>query len=206
MGADDPHGKLVLEDPSLIAAIQAGDGGAFERVVRLHGGALLATARRFLRDDNDAREALQDAFLSAFRTCRGFQGTSHIGTWLHRIVVNACLMRLRSRSRGEEVSIDQWLPRFQEDGHHEAVFTDWSPGADALIERDEACAHVRACIDRLPDAYRTVLIMRDMEDMPIAEMAAALEVSPNAVKIRIHRARQALRTLLDPAFIRSATS
>ena len=100
------------------------------------------------------------------------------------------------------MSIDDWLPRFVPDGHHEASFVDWSNAAHALIEQEETCALVRRCIDQLPDSYRTVLLMHDIEGISVQEVATALDISSNAVHIRLHRARQALRTLLDPVFLR----
>jgi RNA polymerase sigma-70 factor, ECF subfamily len=194
------------EDPELVAALRAGNLTAFEKIIREQGRVLLAVARRLLRNDDEAREAVQDAFVSAFRSCSRFEGGSRISTWLHRIVVNSCLMRLRTQRRRVEVSIDEWLPAFLPDGHHEAAFVDWSNAAHALVEQQETCALVRRCIDRLPDAYRTVLLMRDIEGIPVDEVAAALEISSNAVHIRLHRARQALRTLLDPVFLRGPSS
>lgn len=194
------------DDPELVAALRAGDLTAFEKIIREQGRILLAVARRLLRNDDEAREAVQDAFVSAFRSCRRFEGASRISTWLHRIVVNSCLMRLRTQRRRLEVSIDEWLPTFLPDGHHEAAFIDWSNAAHALIEQQETCALVRRCIDRLPDAYRTVLLMHDIEGIPVDEVAAALEISPNAVHIRLHRSRQALRTLLDPVFLPGQSS
>src|SRR5262245_64516937 len=123
------------EDPALVAAVRTGDLPTFERIVREHGAMLLAVARRILRNDDEAREAVQDAFVSAFRSCGRFEGGSRVSTWLHRIVVNACLMRLRHRSRHPEVSIDPWLPTFLPDGHHQATFVDWSNAAYARLEQ-----------------------------------------------------------------------
>jgi RNA polymerase sigma-70 factor, ECF subfamily len=194
------------EDPQLVAALRAGDLTAFERIIREQGPVLLAVARRLLGNDDEAREAVQDAFVSAFRSCSRFEGASRISTWLHRIVVNSCLMRLRTQRRRVEVSIDEWLPTFLPDGHHETAFVDWSNAAHSQIEQQETCALVRRCIDRLPDSYRTVLLMHDIEGVPVDEVAAALDISSNAVHIRLHRARQALRTLLDPIFLRGEGS
>jgi RNA polymerase sigma-70 factor (ECF subfamily) len=206
--ADSAAGHQADEhdDPQLVAALRAGDLTAFEKIVREHARALLAVARRLLRNDDDAREAVQDAFVSAFRSCRRFEGTSRIATWLHRIVVNACLMRLRTQRRRVEVSIDDWLPRFLPDGHHEASFVDWSNAAHALIEQEETCALVRGCIDQLPDPYRRVLLMHDIEGISVHEVATALDISSNAVHIRLHRARQALRAQLDRVFVRGEAS
>lgn len=197
----DPRDPCLLEDPERLAAIRRGDLGAFERVIREHGSGLLAVARRLLRDEDEAREALQDALVAAFRSRDRFEGASRVSTWLHRIVVNNCLMRLRKRGRRMEVSIDEWLPAYQADGHHQSRFVDWSNAAHTLLAQEEVRAHVRRCIDRLPEGYRTVLLMRDIEGMSAEDVAAALEISTNAVKIRLHRARQALRTLLDPTFL-----
>jgi RNA polymerase sigma-70 factor (ECF subfamily) len=194
------------DDPDLVAGLRAGDRTAFEKVIREQGRVLLVVARRLLRNDDEAREAVQDAFVSAFRSCSRFEGASRISTWLHRIVVNSCLMRLRARQRRVEVSIDEWLPAFLPDGHHQAAFVDWSNAAHALVEQQETRAIVQGCIDRLPDSYRTVLLMRDIEGIPAEEVAAALAISLNAVHIRLHRARQALRTLLDPVFVREHSS
>jgi RNA polymerase sigma-70 factor, ECF subfamily len=194
------------DNPELVAAFRAGDLAAFEKIVREQGGELLAIARRLLRNDDDAREAVQDAFVSAFRSCRRFEGSSRISTWLHRIVVNACLMRLRTQRRRVEVPIEDWLPQFLPDGHHETSFVDWSNAAHAMIEQEETCALVRRCIDQLPDSHRTVLLMHDIEGISVDEIAAALDISSNAVHIRLHRARQALRTLLDPVFLRGEAS
>jgi RNA polymerase sigma-70 factor (ECF subfamily) len=197
----DSQSNEKPDDPVLVAALRAGDLSAFESVIRSNGPALLNVARRLLRNDDEAREAVQDAFVSAFRSCADFAGASRISTWLYRIVVNTCLMRLRTQRRKSEVPIDEWLPKFLADGHHEAAFIDWSNAAYALMEQQETCAMVRRCIDQLPDAYRTVLLMRDIEGMPVHQVAAALDISANAVHIRVHRARQALRTLLTPVFL-----
>ncbi|HKR66556.1 MAG TPA: sigma-70 family RNA polymerase sigma factor, partial [Thermoanaerobaculia bacterium] len=90
------------------------------------------------------------------------------------------------------------LPRFQEDGHELTPSVRWSEPADAMLERAELSGIVRAAIDMLPDAYRVVLLMRDIEELSTEEVAEMLGITANAVKIRLHRARQALRTLLDP--------
>jgi RNA polymerase sigma-70 factor (ECF subfamily) len=197
--ASSPEGAPWGSDESgLLASLRAGDDSAFETLVRGHGTRLLAVARRFLRSEEDARDAVQDAFLSAFRSLDSFEGTSRLATWLHRIVVNVCLMRLRTRRRKPEAAIEDLLPHFVEDGHRANPGPAWEEPADVLIERREVRALVRAAIDRLPDGYRVVLVLRDIEELDTAETARLLELSENAVKIRLHRARQALRELLDP--------
>jgi RNA polymerase sigma-70 factor (ECF subfamily) len=188
------------QEAQLLTGLRAGDPQAYERLVRAYSGRLLAVARRFLANEEDARDALQEAFLSAFRAIGAFQEDARISTWLHRIVVNAALMKLRARRRKPEELIDDLLPTFQEDGHRENPGPAWKETSETMLQRQETRALVRGCIDRLPESYRVVLLLRDIEELDTEETARLLDISPNAVKIRLHRARQALRTLLDPHF------
>ena len=190
----------VDNESTLVAQLRAGDEQAFEQVVRLYGGRLLAVARRIVGTEEDARDAVQDAFLNAFKSLDRFEGNAKLSTWLHRIVVNAALMKLRTRKRKPEQSIETLLPGFLEDGHHEERFKSWDEPIDQLMERAENRELVRKQIDALPEGYRTVLVLRDIEGLDTEETANVLGLSVNATKIRLHRARQALRTLLAPHF------
>jgi RNA polymerase sigma-70 factor (ECF subfamily) len=190
----------TFDEPQLLARLRAGEESAFEQLVRSTSGRLLASARRLLKNEEDARDAVQNAFIRAFQSLSRFRAESRISTWLHRIVVNEALMRLRSRPNAEEQPIDDLLPTFVEDGHQTRDTIDWSESAEAALERKETAALVRRNIDMLPDSYRTVLVMRDLEEMSNAEIADALGISTNLVKVRLHRARQALRTLLEREF------
>src|SRR5262249_55272862 len=144
---------------------RAGDENACETLVRRHGSRMLAVARRFLRTEEDSADAVQDAFLAAFRSLDGFAGNAALGTWLHRIVVNVCLMRLRARSRSREVPIDDLLPAFDDTGHHTRPVRPREEQGLARLTRAETRARVRACIDRLPHPYREVLLLRDIEEL-----------------------------------------
>ena len=194
----EDRNRCAPDDVALLERIRAGDERACEALVRHHGRRMLAVARRFLRTEEDSADAVQDAFLSAFRSLESFEGNSALGTWLHRIVVNVCLMRLRARSRSREVRIDDLLPTFDETGHHSHPVRPWEDDALARLTRAETRAHVRACIDRLPDPYREVLVLRDIEELDTEQTAQQLGINPGAVKTRLHRARQALRSLLEP--------
>lgn len=189
------------DDQALLARLRAGEPTAFEQLVRQETGKLLSVARRILPTEEDARDAVQDAFMFAFRSLDNFEGHARLSTWLHRIVVNASLMRLRTKRRKREESIEPLLPNFQSDGHFAERFAAWDDPA-AKIETAETRALVRRLIDQLPDGYRTVLLLRDIEGLDTEETAKLLETTPNAVKVRLHRARQALRTLLAPHFKR----
>jgi RNA polymerase sigma-70 factor (ECF subfamily) len=109
-------------------------------------------------------------------------------------------MKLRTRRRHPETSIEELLPSFQADGHQVAVNEAWQESASELLERQETRELVRHEIDSLPETYRVVLLLRDIEELSTDEAAKLLEATPNAVKIRLHRARQALRTRLDQRF------
>src|ERR1043166_6982331 len=113
------------DDEMLLAGLKAGEEQAFETLVRMYGGGMLAVARRFVKNDEDAQDIVQSAYLNAFRSLGQFEGQCLVGTWLHRIVVNTALMKLRSRRRKPESSIDDLLPTFQDDGHHVEQFSDW---------------------------------------------------------------------------------
>lgn len=197
---------VAPDEAALLAALRAGDERAFELLVRTFGGRLLAVARRLVRDEEDARDVVQTAYLNAFRSLPDFAGGSQLATWLHRIVVNVALMKLRTRRRKPEESIDALLPAFLDDGHHVERYRDWAAPADVLLERRETRATVRHCIDRLPDQYRSVLVLRDIEELSTQEVAELLSMTPTAVKVRLHRARQALSTLLRHQFAGPVTS
>jgi len=184
-------------EAQLLARLRRGEDDAFEQLVRQHSGRLLATARRLLGNEHDAQDALQEAFLSAFKAIGQFTGAAKLSTWLHRIVVNAALMKLRSHRRKAEESIEELLPQFNEQGEWSSQVAPWEASSDTLLQQQETRTLVRRCIDRLPETYRTVLFLRDIEDLNTEEVADALGITPNAVKIRLHRARQALRTLLE---------
>lgn len=186
-----------MEDAILVSRLRARDEQAFETLLRTYMARLLRVARRFLKNEEDARDAVQEAFIAAFRGIERFQAGSKLSTWLHRIVVNAALMKLRSRRRHPEEEIDALLPRFAADGHQVEESRDWSMSAEEMVQREETRELVRQSIDRLPESYRVVLLMRDIEEMSTEETAQALGITPTAVKVRLHRARQALRTLLD---------
>lgn len=218
----DSAGVGGVEDD--LAALQAGDDRAFERLVRAHVGRLHAVAMRLLQNPADADEVVQEAFLSAYRSLANFRGEARLETWLHRIVVNAALQRLRRRKRqigaagpmlaseqgddggavaadsGHGVELDELLPRFQENGYPEHFHRPWVQTTEELATRAETREQVRRMIDKLPDNYRTVLVLRDIEELDTSAVAELLELTPGTVKVRLHRARQALRNLLEHEF------
>jgi RNA polymerase sigma-70 factor (ECF subfamily) len=183
-------------EQALSDALRAGDPEAFEDLVRRNTSRLLSVTRRILKNDDEAREAVQQAFIAAFKSREQFHGQSQPSTWLHRIAVNKALDLMRARDRRHEESIDDLLPRFLPDGHHSERFAVWPEPIEEQIDRDRQAVLIREAIDSLPDTFRIVLLLRDIEEMSTDETAEALGITPNAVKLRLHRARMALRTLL----------
>jgi RNA polymerase sigma-70 factor, ECF subfamily len=189
------HG--ACDERELLAQLRAGDEDAFGMVVNQYGGRMLATARRFLNNEHDAQDAVQEAFTSAFRALNKFNGDAMLSTWLHRITINAALIQLRSRRRRGEHPIETLLPRFDQGGEWIDDPPAWTDATETILERRDSREMVRRCIERLPEKYRSVLLLRDIEELDTDETARCLATSANTVKVRLHRARQALKTLIE---------
>jgi RNA polymerase sigma-70 factor (ECF subfamily) len=192
--------RWSVEEARLVDRIREGDDEAYEALVRTYGGRMLAVARRLLHHEEDCADAVQEAFLSAFRSFASFEERSSLSTWLHHIVVNACLGMLRQRGRRPVVSIDELLPHFDASGHHAEPVCPWADQPSTSLTRAETLQQVRKCIDRLSDDYRTVLVLRDIDGLTTDETAQILETTHGVIKTRLHRARQALRALLESIF------
>lgn len=150
---------------------------------------MLVIARRILRDDDAAQDAVQDACVSALRAAPAFEGRAQATTWLHRIVVNAALARLRRRRRRPEEPLDEL----------DVPLPAADPSLEEQLDRQRERALVRHTVDALSDTHRTVLTLRDLEQHDVAETALRLGVSDAAVRVRLHRARGALRQRLAAA-------
>lgn len=175
--------------------IRTSDVATCESLVEQYSGRMLAMARRMLRCEEDAADAVQDAFLAAFVSLHRFRGQAQIYTWLHRIVVNQCLMKLRSRKR-RAISLESWEGRPHADAN---CFETIAPTdhAQAELVQFETRLAVRRCIQRLPEEYREIVILRDIEEFDTDQTAALLGLSLSAAKTRLHRARRALRVSLE---------
>ena len=191
-------------DRELLAALQRGDDRAYETLVKTNTGRMLAVARRILKSDEEAYDATQEAFLQAFKAIGRFQGESLLSTWLHRITVNACLMRLRHKKRHPEAALEELLPVFDDTGHRVESGPAWTDDVMERMESAQLQKVVKDAVAKLPDNYRTVIVLRDIEGLSTEEAAEALGIRPEAAKMRLHRARQALRTLLSPHFAAEA--
>lgn len=193
-------------DSDLVAGVLRRDNAAFEALMRRYNTRLFRVARTILRNDRDAEDAVQDGYLDAFRHMSGFRGEAALGTWLTRIVANQALMRLRKQKRERVV-----LPfrpsggkTSGELGQEEAALPDTSaePAPDAML-RAELRALIERRIDELPLSFRTVFVLREIEDLSVQETADSLSLPPATVRSRLFRARALLRESLardlDPA-------
>lgn len=191
MGAD-------AREQEWMARLRAGDHAAFEELVIRETGHLLAVARGILRSDEEAKDCLQDIFLAAFRGLPNFHGDASVSTWLHRIAVNTALMRIRSLRRSREQLVEQgdldqaWAARGLEQGPLQ-----WCPEdpETALVQRQTE-AVVATSLGRISQEHRSVIVLRDFDELSTAQAAAKLGTSPDALKMRLHRARVSLRDVL----------
>lgn len=185
-------------EAALVQQLRAGDRGATERFVRQHVGWMLVLAQRYVKDANLAEDCVQDAFLQAFRSIDAFEGRCALKSWLYRIVANTALMKLRSRRRAAEQPVEDILSYIDRGCRRpSAHWTDVATPHD-ILEGKEARDLVAAKLLELPDSYRIVLLLRDIEGMSTEETARALGTTEGAVKVRLHRARAAFKMLVAP--------
>ena len=187
---------------ALLDGLRSGQESAFADLVANYGGPMLAVARRILGNEEDARDCVQDALISAAGKIEKFEGRSKLSTWLHRIVVNSALTQLRRRARRLEQSIEPLLPEFSMMGCRIELPEDDYLSLDEVIDQTKVGSVVRDAIEQLPESYRIVLLLRDIEEFSVRETAELLETSEGAIKTRLHRARSALKTLLEPVLAR----
>ena len=189
---------MSLSEGELVEALKTGNNAATEFLVRTHAPWMLAVARRITVDTALAEDCVQEALIKALRGIDGFEGRAGLKSWLHRIVVNQALMRLRTRKRQNEEPIDELLPAFDETALRVEVPQQRIATPYEIVEREDRRAFVRSKIDQLPESYRIVLQLRDIEEMTTREVAEALGLSESNVKVRLHRARSALKILFEP--------
>lgn len=186
-------------ETELLECLRAGEERCFETLVRLLGPQVLATATRYLRSEAEAADCFQDTFLAVFEGIDKFKQRSSLRTWIRSITINQCLMRIRKQGRRQEQSIERLLPVFDENGNRiDTAGMIHSSAISASIDRTRVKSIVREKINELPDDYRLVLLLRDIDGYTTKETAAILRIKINAVKTRLHRARSALKSLLTP--------
>ncbi len=185
-------------DETLAARAAAGDAAAREELVMRYQDRVYRLSLRLTGERSDAADVLQETFLSVCRHLPDFRGTARFSTWLYRIATNAALMHRRSRARRPTESLERFLPSFDGSGRHAAT-----PEAlqtvcrvEELLDRRALAERAREGLARLPEGYRAAFVLRDLEELPTAEVGEILGLAPAAVRQRVHRARLLLRGYL----------
>ena len=187
----------VETEVTLVERLRGGDTAALEALMERFAPRVYRLAYGITRNEADAEEVVQDVFLTVFRKIDSFEGRSALGTWMYRIAANAALIKRRGKRAEVEVLLEDCLPTFREDGHREGdralLLADWSQTPEDELLSKETRAIVQRMIDSLPDRYKVVLLLRDMEELSNEETAEILGETVPTVKSRLHRARMALR-------------
>ena len=191
------HGRRVDRDLALLGALRRRESTATERLVATYGDRAYRLAIRITGNRSDAEEVVQDAFWAVIRKIDTFRGDAAFGSWLYRIVANAAYQKVRGRRSGRtDLSLDEVLPLFDEQGRHVAHTADWSARVEDPAVQTELRLALTAAMNELPALSRTILVLRDVEGRSNIEIAEALGLGVPAVKTRVHRARLFLRKQL----------
>jgi RNA polymerase sigma-70 factor (ECF subfamily) len=186
--------KSVEADASLIERLKAGDQAALEEAFNLYSAKLYNVAHKILGQAADAEEVIQDVFLTVYRKANMFQGNSQFSTWLYRLTVNAALGKIRRSKKRKEVEYEEFLPKFQNDGHHAVrPVIDWSDTLDQKYQQKELQQLISSALAELKPVDKSVVVLSDLEGLSDKEIAATLDLTVSAVKTRLHRARLFLR-------------
>lgn len=184
-----------VDDAALVQRVLAGEGTSFELLMRRYNQRLYRVARSMLRDSAEAEDALQDAWLSAFQAMGNFRGEASLATWLSRVVVNQCLVRLRRQARRDNI-VPMVSMGGPEDEEYAAMPTAETETPDKALVRSEMRAVLERKLDELPEAFRTVFVLRCVEELSVEETARVLAIPEATVRSRHFRARSMLRESL----------
>ena len=197
----EPNAPAVVTDEDLVARARNKDFAAFEELVDRYEDKIFRLAFRFVRNETEAKEIVQDTFLLVWRKLDTFKGDSQFGSWLYRVATNTALMRLRAQRRHPEISTEELPVDYLDNyGQLPAAGENWAKRPDDELQSDELRQRIQKAVDELPDIYRTVFLIRDVEGLSTEETAEVLEISIPTVKTRLHRARLALRDAITRYF------
>jgi RNA polymerase sigma-70 factor (ECF subfamily) len=186
------------EEQLLLEALHRGEPRACDDLIQRYSSQIYNVALRLTAQPEEAEDVLQETFINACRGAANFQGRSSLGTWLYRIATNNGLMRLRRRQL-DTVPLDV-SPEEEQQEFWPHQFQDWSWNPESLVMTDELHRTMDEAIESLPPSLRSVFVLRDLEGLSTGETAEVLDLSPNNVKVRLHRARLMLREYLAAYF------
>jgi len=189
-----PASAAAPDLTEVIERLKSGDQGALETIFNLYSVKLYNIALRILGEPADTEEIIQDVFWTVYRKAKSFQGNSQFSTWLYRLTVNAALGKIRRRKNNKEVDYEEYLPKFQTDGHHSVrPVVDWSDNLDQQYSKHELQEVLGKALNELKPLDKSVVVLSDLEGLSDKEIAVSLGLSVSAVKTRLHRARLFLR-------------
>jgi RNA polymerase sigma-70 factor (ECF subfamily) len=184
----------------LLERLRAGKADALDALMTRYGARIYRLARGITRNDADAEEVVQDVFFTLVRKHDTFEGRAALGSWIYRIATNLALNKRRGKRFTMEMPLEDCLPKFKDDGHRDGdtsfLLADWSQSPEHEVLSAESRRVINEMLDRLPDHYRAILILRDVEERSNEEVAEILGETIAAVKSKLHRARMALREQL----------
>lgn len=190
----------------LVRRLQQGDAEAFEALFRRYGARVARQVLNLLGNEAETEEVVQEVFLTLYEKANTFRGDAALSTWLYRVATNLALSRLRRRQRRPEVSMDDYQPRFQADGHHLVrPVVDWSQDVEHRFATEELRRLLHHAIEELQPLDKAVLVLSDFEELSNRDIAEVLGLSVSAVKARLHRSRLFLRGRLAVSLEHSPT-
>lgn len=184
-----------VDEAALLAGLLRQDPRACETLVRAYGSRVMAAIRRYLRNADDAADVFQDTFIQVLKSIDRFEGRSSLWYWIRGIAIKLSLLKLRQQRRRRETHIEDLLPQYDDTEHR--ILPQNPRTTEDEVESDDVGQYVREAIAELPESYRTILVLRDFEGHSTQEAADILGIQANTAKVRLHRARMALRTLLE---------
>jgi RNA polymerase sigma-70 factor, ECF subfamily len=193
----DTSADRLMNDTTLLLELRRGTPVAIEALFDRFHSKVYNLALSILKNPSDAEEATQDVFLTVIQKADMFKGNSALYSWIYRICVNACLMRLRGKRRTETVSIEEFMPVFTDEGMHASPVDDWSKEVERKMLNKELGQVIRMFTEDLSEKYRVVFVLSDVEGLSNEETAEILGLTVPAVKSRLHRARLYLREQLS---------
>jgi len=187
-----------ISEEEFIPRLCSGEESAYIFLMRKYGRRMFAIAKRYTNSDEDAKDCVQQTYIQVFSNIHKFEKRSSLWTWMRRILINISIKTLQSKHRSQEISITDLQPDIDSEGLRHEPNWQFKEPIDAIILRKENIEIIRNAIDRLPQDYRLVLMLRDIEGYSTEEVADILEISISASKTRLHRARAALKKQLEP--------
>mgnify|MGYP003958055115 FL=1 len=199
MSFTQPKEDKKLEE-ALVREFQGGDLEAYDKIAEIYQKKIYSLSFNLTRNQMDAQDVTQEVLLTLFRKIHTFQGKSAFSSWVYRITLNASYMKLRSKKKEPNVSIDELMPSFNGAGFQQEKIQDWSENTESLLFTNETSDVINKAIDLLPEKEKVVFLLRDVEGLSTEKAGEILDLTVPAVKSRLHRARLFLRKKLSSYF------